>query len=224
MRELLFSKGVVCDKVRVTGARRRVVEVNGVLVDKLDCTSRQLTEELSALLGVRLSPPQFLLNDGYATMRFETVCRFSVESAKASCAKDGETLCGDTASFFEHDDYFYALIADGMGSGRDAALTSRLAAIYLEKLLCVGADKGDALRMLNKVLMAKKDEVFTTVDLIEIDKLTGEATLVKAGAAPSYLLRGGDCTSWKAARCPPGLCPPSRPSRSSSGSVGVTAL
>lgn len=55
--------------------------------------------------------------------------------------------------------------------------------------------------MLNKVLMAKKDEVFTTVDLIEIDKLTGEATLVKAGAAPSYLLRGGDCTSWKAARC-----------------------
>lgn len=71
-----------------------------------------------------------------------------------------------------------------MGSGRDAALTSRLAAIYLEKLLCVGADKGDALRMLNKVLMAKKDEVFTTVDLIEIDKLTGEATLVKAGAAP----------------------------------------
>lgn len=184
VRELLFSKGVVCDKVRVTGARRRVVEVNGVLVDKLDCTSRQLTEELSALLGVRLSPPQFLLNDGYATMRFETVCRFSVESAKASCAKDGETLCGDTASFFEHDDYFYALIADGMGSGRDAALTSRLAAIYLEKLLCVGADKGDALRMLNKVLMAKKDEVFTTVDLIEIDKLTGEATLVKAGAAP----------------------------------------
>ena len=207
VRELLFSKGVVCDKVRVTGARRRVVEVNGVLVDKLDCTSRQLTEELSALLGVRLSPPQFLLNDGYATMRFETVCRFSVESAKASCAKDGETLCGDTASFFEHDDYFYALIADGMGSGRDAALTSRLAAIYLEKLLCVGADKGDALRMLNKVLMAKKDEVFTTVDLIEIDKLTGEATLVKAGAAPSYLLRGGDCTKLESRTLPAGIMP-----------------
>lgn len=207
VRELLFSKGVVCDKVRVTGARRRVVEVNGVLVDKLDCTSRQLTEELSALLGVRLSPPQFLLNDGYATMRFETVCRFSVESAKASCTKDGETLCGDTASFFEHDDYFYALIADGMGSGRDAALTSRLAAIYLEKLLCVGADKGDALRMLNKVLMAKKDEVFTTVDLIEIDKLTGEATLVKAGAAPSYLLRGGDCTKLESRTLPAGIMP-----------------
>lgn len=207
VRELLFSKGVVCDKVRVTGARRRVVEVNGVLVDKLDCTSRQLTEELSALLGVRLSPPQFLLNDGYATMRFETVCRFSVESAKASCAKDGETLCGDTASFFEHDDYFYALIADGMGSGRDAALTSRLAAIYLEKLLCVGADKGDALRMLNKVLMAKKDEVFTTIDLIEIDKLTGEATLVKAGAAPSYLLRGGDCTKLESRTLPAGIMP-----------------
>ncbi len=207
VRELLFSKGVVCDKVRVTGARRRTVEVNGVLVDKLDCTSRQLAEELSALLGVRLSQPQFLLNDGYATMRFETVCRFSVESAKASCAKDGETLCGDTASFFEHDDYFYALIADGMGSGRDAALTSRLAAIYLEKLLCVGADKGDALRMLNKVLMAKKDEVFTTVDLIEIDKLTGEATLVKAGAAPSYLLRGGDCTKLESRTLPAGIMP-----------------
>lgn len=94
-----------------------------------------------------------------------------------------------------------------MGSGRDAALTSRLAAIYLEKLLCVGADKGDALRMLNKVLMAKKDEVFTTVDLIEIDKLTGEATLVKAGAAPSYLLRGGDCTKLESRTLPAGIMP-----------------
>lgn len=61
--------------------------------------------------------------------------------------------------------------------------------------------------MLNKVLMAKKDEVFTTVDLIEIDKLTGEATLVKAGAAPSYLLRGGDCTKLESRTLPAGIMP-----------------
>lgn len=207
VRELLFAKGIICDRVKVFGTRRRTVEANGVTVDKMDCTSRQLSQELSVLLGSTLSEPRFIVNDGYVTMLLETVCRFGIESAKASCAKDGETTCGDTVSFFEHDDCFYSLIADGMGSGRDAALCSRLAAIYLEKLLCVGADKSDALNMLNKVLMAKKDEVFTTIDLLEIDKLTGEAVFVKAGAAPSFLLRDGNFTRIESRTLPTGIIP-----------------
>ena len=44
--------------------------------------------------------------------------------------------------------------------------------------------------MLNTFLMAKTDETFTTVDLLEVDLLSGEANFIKAGAAPSFVLRG----------------------------------
>ena len=71
----------------------------------------------------------------------------------------------------------------------------------------MGADKSDALNMLNKVLMAKKDEVFTTIDLLEIDKLTGEAVFVKAGAAPSFLLRDGNFTRIESRTLPTGIIP-----------------
>ena len=86
--------------------------------------------------------------------------------------------------------YFYTLICDGMGSGREAAFTSRLAAIFIEKLMHCATPKNVTLEMLNAFLMSKTDETFTTVDLLEIDLLSGEAHFIKAGAAASYVLRG----------------------------------
>lgn len=77
-----------------------------------------------------------------------------------------------------------------MGSGREAAFTSRLASIFIEKLMHCATPKNVTLEMLNAFLMSKTDETFTTVDLLEIDLLTAQANFIKAGAAPSYILRG----------------------------------
>ena len=121
-----------------------------------------------------------------------------IEYGKAAAVKAGETVCGDTAVAFESDDKrFYSLLADGMGSGADAAGASRLAALFMEKLILAGGDKKEALAMLNRMLLSRRNEVFTTVDLLEIDRMSGEAWLIKAGAAPSYLFRTGKC--WKIA-------------------------
>ncbi|MBR5295357.1 MAG: SpoIIE family protein phosphatase, partial [Clostridia bacterium] len=49
--------------------------------------------------------------------------------------------------------------------------------------------KNVTLEMLNTFLMSKTDETFTTVDLLEIDLLSAQACFIKAGAAPSYVLR-----------------------------------
>jgi len=112
--------------------------------------------------------------------------------AHASCAKSSETVNGDTTGFFENDeDRFYALICDGMGSGREAALTSRLAAIFIERLLTCTGERAIALEMLNDLLLAKGEESFTTVDLFEADLIKGEASFIKAGAASSYIVREG---------------------------------
>ncbi|MBQ8759780.1 MAG: SpoIIE family protein phosphatase, partial [Clostridia bacterium] len=85
--------------------------------------------------------------------------------------------------------YFRALICDGMGSGRDAALSSRLASLFLEKMLATDTDKGIILELLGNALMSRSGESFSSVDLFEADLLTGKAEFVKAGAAPTYILR-----------------------------------
>ena len=45
--------------------------------------------------------------------------------------------------------------------------------------------------MLNNFIRNKNLECFATVDLLEIDLLSGEAGFVKSGAAASYVIRGG---------------------------------
>lgn len=197
---------IKCDDVQVTGQRLRKVEVYGVDLPRIPISPAELSTRLSRVLGTRLSQPEFLLHDDYCIMRLVSSPCFRVEYAKCMTSKVGEKICGDTVSFFETDDgYFYCLLSDGMGSGRDAALSSRLAAIMMEKLITVGASPADALRMLNKALRQSEREVFATVDLLQIDRYTGTASLIKAGAAPTLLFRGGNCRRFEAKTPPAGI-------------------
>ena len=206
VKSALRDMKIKCDGVQVTGQRLRKVEVYGVDLPRIPVSPAALSAELSKVLGTRLSQPEFLLHDDYSVMRLVSSPCFRVEYAKCMASKAGEKICGDTVSFFETDDgYFYCLLSDGMGSGRDAALSSRLAAIMMEKLITVGAPPADALRMLNKALRQQEKEVFATVDLLQIDRFTGTATLIKAGAAPTLLLRGGNCRRFESKTPPAGI-------------------
>ena len=82
------------------------------------------------------------------------------------------------------------LLSDGMGSGKMASLASEVSAMFLDKMLSAGAGLEITLRMLNHILRANTGEVSTTVDLCELDRVTGEVKFVKSGAAPSYVIRG----------------------------------
>ena len=92
-----------------------------------------------------------------------------------------------------------------MGSGRDAALTSRLSAVFLSKMLKAGNTKATALEMLNTIVRNNGLECFATVDLLEIDLISGQACFVKSGAAPSYVLRSGSLFRIEADNCPIGI-------------------
>lgn len=206
IRMALSEIGVDCDGVRVNGARLRTITAYGVNPSKISRSPNEIASAVADVVRTCVSEPELVLHDDYTLMRFKTAPAFRVECAKISEAKDGEQVCGDTVSVFENEErYFYCLVSDGMGSGRDAALTSRLSAIMLEKLLAVGAEKESALRLLNKALVEKEEEVFATVDLIEIDRVLSTATLIKAGAAPTVLLRGGKSTLIESRTPPAGI-------------------
>lgn len=206
VREALKALKIDYQDVSVTGTRIRTVEVFGVRVSAVSASAKRIAATISAELDTDLTEPDFRLHGDYAVMRLTSVPLLRVEYAKCRASKTGEQVNGDTASFFETaDGKFFCLLSDGMGSGRDAALTSRLAAIMLEKLLTMGADKAEALRMLNKALLEKEKEIFTTVDLLEIDLYTGQGVLIKAGAAPTLLFRHGSCRRFEAKTPPAGI-------------------
>lgn len=206
LKHALADVGVTCDGVRIIGERLREITVFGVKPEKITVSPNEIAQVVSKTVGTAVSPPELLLHDEYTLMKLKSVPTIRVEYAKLSEAKNGESVCGDTVSTFENDEkYFYCLVSDGMGSGRDAALTSRLAAIMLEKLLSVGAEKESAIKLLNKALVEKQEEIFATVDLLELDRINSRATIIKAGAAPTLLIRNGKTTVIEARTPPAGI-------------------
>jgi stage II sporulation protein E len=106
-----------------------------------------------------------------------------------------------------YDGFYYAFICDGMGSGEDAALTSQLCRVFLEKMLACGNKKSTTLEMLNHFLTSRMTESFTTVDLLEIDLYGGVATFLKSGAVPSYVIRRGNLYKIASGTFPVGILP-----------------
>ncbi len=189
--KILKEMGIEYRRAAVFGERDLRIEVYGVFLDRIRLSSEKIIASFEKEFRCLFDAPSFFMMEESVVMRLRRKRVLSLECAKNGCTKKGESVSGDHASFFETDEnYFYTLICDGMGSGREAAFTSRLASIFIEKLMHCATPKSVTLEMLNTFLMSKTDETFTTVDLLEIDLLSGEANFIKAGAAPSYILRG----------------------------------
>ena len=134
-------------------------------------------------------------------MEGDEICVDVTDEPPDGCAE----VCGDSIVSFETGGKFYMLISDGMGSGREAALTSGVCATLLQRLLESGADLETALKILNNILRADERECSATVDIAEIDLITGEAKFVKSGAAPSFVLRGGSIFRLQSKTVPIGI-------------------
>ena len=191
LSDALKKIGVEYSYMTVLGKRTKEIDIHGIHADKIPCSSSDLCHFLSKSCKTNFTPPSFDISDPCdMIMKFERAQAISVEYAQcASSAKEDE-VNGDTVSFFDTDKgYFYSIIADGMGSGKEAAITSRLSCIFLQKLLCAGTAKNVSLEMLNNLLLSKNDETFSSIDLLEIDKIESTAYFIKAGAAPSFIFR-----------------------------------
>ncbi len=191
LRRALAERGVEAGAVAVYGDRQKKLMIGGADLGGASVSGEELRRTFEALCACRLEPLSYAEQDGAVTIETETARRFTVETHRAYRAAGNEEVSGDTVSFFENsDEYFYALLSDGMGSGRRAAVTSGVSAIFLEKLLGAGCSKTTVLKMLNNLLRTGGEESSATVDLLELDLLSGHATFIKSGAAPSYVKRG----------------------------------
>ena len=185
--------------IAVFGKRRRTIVAGDVDMAHMKMSANDLTEAFSNLCQTTFSTPRFDVDDSdgdgspYVSMTMTSTRRYAAQCATATEKKEGETVNGDHITTFDHkEDYFYPLISDGMGSGREAALTSRICGGFLERMLRAYNPKDLSIEMLSNLIRNKGSECFATIDLLEIDLLNGQASFVKGGAAPSYILRDGN--------------------------------
>lgn len=197
---------LACSNLAAYGKRRKQIIAGGVELARVKMGVEEICRSFERVVGAPLKGPDFSVEKGFITMTMSSRRMFKAESARISAKKENEDINGDCISFFENsEDYFYALLGDGMGSGKDAALASRLATVYLDRMLRSGNKKEQSVAMLNSFLRQKSSESFTTIDLLEVDLLTGEACFIKSGAAPSYILRGSSLFKIASSSIPVGI-------------------
>ncbi|MBR7099501.1 MAG: SpoIIE family protein phosphatase, partial [Clostridia bacterium] len=209
MAEYLSDASITARGVSVYGMRRRQILVQGVNMDASTVTLETLRSDLGEMCGLELSIPVFEVENNVTKMTLQARRKLSVLGAQNNLSADGG-VSGDTVNLFSNKkDYFYALISDGMGAGREAAFTSNLCSAFLEKMLRAGNRAVTSLRMLNNLILSRCSdsvgECSSTVDLIELDLITGKASFIKGGAAPSFVIRRGTVQRLQAGTFPIGI-------------------
>ena len=164
----------------------------------------RIREAAEGVFGCRMSAPTVTAAGQLAVSVMQTARRFACEACEAGVPIGG--VSGDVIRFFEvSDDYFYALLSDGMGSGEGAAAAAGVCTEFLETMLKAGAGRKTALRMCGELLRTQGEECSTTVDLLIFDLCYGNATFIKSGAAPSYIKRGGEILRVRSRTMPLGI-------------------
>jgi len=210
LKKLRFSyTGVIA-----YGGRRKTLAVKGLDASRSRIGIKNLREHLEKAMGIPLSEPIFTPVGSRFDMILSSRRRFSAKSTSfslnsVSSNADGH-YCGDTFTCFETDaDNYYSLLSDGMGAGKEAAFTSRICAMFLEKMLSANNRSETSIKLLNS-FMSERDggarhECSATVDLLEFDLISGRAAMLKSGAAPTFIKRGANCYKLESKTLPLGI-------------------
>ncbi|MDR1138255.1 MAG: SpoIIE family protein phosphatase [Clostridiales bacterium] len=110
---------------------------------------------------------------------------YNIEYCIASLAKGG--VSGDTCQVLYKDSKAYLVLSDGMGNGESANCASCDTVCLIEDLLQHGYDIPQALRYVNK-LMLSDDDMYATLDIVDINLNTGKVSISKNGTPTTILM------------------------------------
>lgn len=169
---------------------------------------RALAEEMSRICRRDFDPPEVAHCRTVTMLRFGERPLFRAAFGMASRPAPPETVCGDACEqFCDSAGRAQMLLCDGMGTGKPAAVDGQMAARLTAQLLRAGFAAESAARLVNVALGLKNvdQESGATLDLLTVDLYTGRAGLFKAGAAPSFLCRGGTVRTLEGSSLPMGV-------------------
>ena len=173
-------------------------------------TTREAAEIISHAMGNRyrvVSGSRMIINREYEVIVFEEDTRYRYLTGVARVMKDGQRVSGDNFSQMElKNGQLLMLLADGVGSGEDAARQSEQLVDLLEEMLEVGFRKESAIEMLNELIAVQgQGEHFATLDLCMLDLYSGVSEFLKMGASTTYIQRGSWIETIQSTTLPMGI-------------------
>lgn len=166
------------------------------------------------LSDVMCRPIEFdAIDDGLS--KYVSKSLYTVQTSVLQLPREGAAVNGDSITVFttEHGKFF-AIIADGMGSGREAQYESAAALRLLTSFLKSGFSIKTALGILNSSLCLNMDgEIYSTIDILCINLYTGEAELYKIGSAETVILNGDTVKTISSISVPVGILSDIRPDK-----------
>ena len=166
------------------------------------------TEKVENLLSELFSMPIGLDSEYKGElMKFISVPRYCADVSLRQIKSDESEISGDSIAAFTTDDCKkYVILADGMGSGKKAMQESRITLKLLREFLMAGFGIETSIEMINSALCLKlENEMFSTIDLLCIDLMTGMAEFYKIGAAQSLISHDGNIETVFSVSMPAGM-------------------
>lgn len=135
----------------------------------------------------------FISKDAASFVFYEDTVFRSVQGI-SRVKKDGAKISGDNFSFMELDRGELLLgLSDGMGSGSTACKESEMVLDLVERFLEAGFSVDTAIRMMNSAMVMKgENDLYSTVDLCQVNLYSGTARLYKIGAAATFIKRADE--------------------------------
>lgn len=193
----LAGEGIRVQDIYLLRGQEDRLEISISLCSKKDIsvTVEEIAGYLSVLMDIRLAPEKrnpYFIGMEPVNLYFEEEPAFCYMTAAATAIKENEMISGDSYSFFEEDNSLTIILSDGVGSGEEAAGDSSRIVDLTEQILDAGLGVRTAVQMLNSMVGAQGDENrMSTLDICRIDLGRGECSIVKAGAASTFIKRGG---------------------------------
>ena len=152
-----------------------------------------VTSSLSLAIGCTVTYGGCVDTPSGKALRYFIEGRLSVQVDSACVAKERERISGDCCRHMvTPDKRQIVILSDGMGTGEKAGRLSCAAADAVIGLVQAGVSLSSAAQALCSALEAQVDSAgFATLDMVEIDLLSGRCLFVKYGAQPSYIVRNG---------------------------------
>ena len=200
--------------VAVFGVRKKTIYIRGKNKALLEENARNIIDSIAPILPFLIESQKCeIRREGEgaqgALLVYERQKISTSVVRRRVIAKD-ESVCGDSVVIFKNrDEHFFATLSDGMGSGEAAAAVSQICTGFVSNMLSIGQMNTDLISMLNSFICSRqlksRFECSATLDLLEVDLMSGRADIYKCGAAPSYVFRKGKLFKIRSKTMPIGI-------------------
>lgn len=128
----------------------------------------------------------------FSPVMFVEDVNFKVLYGVSRRVKTGERISGDNFAFIDRNENKAVIaLSDGMGSGLLACQESEMVIELIEQFMEAGFCKETAARMINSSMVTTSgSQLYSTIDISEIDLRSGICEFLKVGAAATFIKRG----------------------------------